>query len=64
MRCFVAFRTSAATITFATFTPDDARVATTGYDGYARIWDVATGVLVRSFRGSGSLLWHALRRAR
>ncbi|HEU0033194.1 MAG TPA: protein kinase [Kofleriaceae bacterium] len=39
-------------ITFATFTPDNRRLATTGNDGYARIWDIATGAKLREIHGN------------
>jgi len=45
-----------ALITFATFTPDDARIATSGDDGFARIWDVGAKRQLRAIQASNSLL--------
>jgi WD40 repeat protein len=36
----------------AAWTPDGSRVMTAGLDGYARIWSVATGRVLRTFRTS------------
>ncbi|MEO8698424.1 MAG: protein kinase [Kofleriaceae bacterium] len=44
-------------ITFATFTPGDDRVATTGDDGFARVWDVATGAQLVEIEVSSSRLY-------
>lgn len=40
-----------ARINFARFTPDAKRLATTGEDGFAHIWDVATGKRVQTIDG-------------
>lgn len=40
----------------APFTADDSQIITSGNDGWARVWDVRTGQLVRAIQGSTALL--------
>ena len=46
-----------ASITFATFTPDDQRVATTGFDGNAIIWSI-DGTRIRTIPANTGVLRH------
>ena len=39
------------------FTRDARRIVTAGYDGKVRIWDVATGSLLRTLSGAAGTLW-------
>jgi WD40 repeat protein len=50
----------ATTVTWARFTPDDGRLSTTAYDGWARIWDTKTGHLITEIQGSSDPLFRQL----
>lgn len=43
------------TVSAAAFSPDEKLVVTTGYDGTARIWDVASGSSLHILAGNGLL---------
>ena len=39
------------------FAPDGLTLATAGYDGIVRLWDMATGRLVRTLQGAAGTVW-------
>lgn len=43
-------------VNYAPFTGDDSQIVSSGNDGWARVWDVKTGQLVRALQGSTALL--------
>jgi WD40 repeat protein len=43
----------------AVFSPDGRRVATTSFDGTARVWDVASGATLTTLSGHDIWVWNA-----
>jgi WD40 repeat protein len=44
-------------VTTVAFSPDNKLIASGGYDNTVKVWDAATGALVRTFTGHTAAVW-------